>query len=277
MRSSRVFAVAWIALASASLATAQSARPAIAKGVNLEQKLNAPVPLDLVFHDERGQTVPLRTYFGDKPVVLSLVYFKCPSLCPMSMQETVTSLRRVSLEPGRDYNVVVVSFDPSDTPAMAAEKKGYYAKEFGKAGFDSGWHFLTGSQDSISKLASAVGFGYRWDPVTRQFIHAGGIMVATPDGKMSRYFYGIAYAPADLRMALVEASQHKIGSPVDYVLLFCFHYDAAQGKYSLVIVNVLKIAAAITLLCLGGLIYLLMRSEKKQKTRTTWKEAPHVG
>ncbi len=278
MHSSKVFAVACVALAGASFAAAQyTARPAIAKGVNFEQKLNAPVPLDLVFHDEAGRTVPLRTYFGDKPVVLSLVYFRCPSLCPMSMQETVSSLRRVPLEPGRDYNVVVVSFDPSDTPAMAAEKKAFYAKEFGKKGFDSGWHFLTGSQDSISRLASAVGFGYRWDPATRQFIHAGGIMVATPEGKMSRYFYGIAYAPADLRMALVEASQHKIGSPVDYVLLYCFHYDATQGKYSLVIVNVLKIAAAITLLCLGGLIFLLRKSEKKQKARSTWKEAPHVG
>ncbi len=277
MHSSKIFAVASFALAGASFAAAQYARPAIAKGVNLEQKLNAPVPLDLVFHDETGQTVPLRTYFGDKPVVLSLVYFRCPSLCPMSMQETVSSLRRVALEPGRDYNVVVVSFDPTDTPAMAAEKKAFYARESGKAGFDSGWHFLTGSQDSISKLASAVGFGYRWDPATKQFIHAGGIMVATPEGKMSRYFYGIAYAPADLRMALVEASQHKIGSPVDYVLLFCFHYDAAQGRYSLIIINVLKIAGVITLLCLGGLIYALRRGEKKQKARAAWKEAPHVG
>lgn len=275
MRRSSIFAAAVIALASASVAPAQYARPAITQGVNLEQKLNAPVPLDLVFKDEAGRTVPLRTYFGDKPVVLELVYFKCPSLCPMSMHETVMSLRRVPLKPGSDYNVVVVSFDPSDTPAMAAEKKAEYAKQYGKAGFAEGWHFLTGTQDAVSRLASAVGFGYRWDPATKQFAHAGGIMVATPDGRMSRYFYGIAYAPADLRMALVEAAKHKIGSPVDYVLLFCFHYDAAQGRYTLVIQNVLKIAAAITLFLLAGLIYLLMRDDKK-RNRTparAWKEA----
>jgi len=276
MRSKSLVIAAALASASVSLVCGQYARPAITKGVTLEQKLNAPVPLDLVFRDEAGQAVPLRTYFGDKPVILSLVYFQCPSLCPMSLRETVTSLRRVSLEPGRDYNVVVVSFDPSDTPAAAAEKKAYYAKQFGRAEFNAGWHFLTGTQDAVSRLASAVGFGYRWDPATRQFIHAGGIMVATPEGKMSRYFYGIDYAPADLRMALVEASQHKIGSPVDYVLLFCFHYDPAQGKYTLVIINVLKIAAGLTVLLLAGLIYLLMRKDTKQKARLQWKEVQHV-
>lgn len=273
---SRLLATAAATALGATLLSAQYPRPAITKGVNLEQKLNAPVPLDLVFHDETGQTVPLRTYFGEKPVVLSLVYFKCPSLCPMSLRETVSSLRRLSLEPGRDYNVVVVSFDPADTPAEAAEKKAYYANEFGKPGFAAGWHFLTGSQESIARLASAVGFGYRWDPATRQFIHAGGIMVATPDGRMSRYFYGIQYAPADLRMALVEASRHKIGSPVDYVLLFCFHYDPSQGKYTLVIVNVLKIAAGLTVLGLAALLYLLMRNDKKPKGQTSWREAHHV-
>ncbi len=273
---SNILLLAVLASAGVSAVSGQYARPVITKGVAIQQKLNAPVPLDLVFRDEAGQTVPLRTYFGEKPVVISLVYFKCPSLCPMSLRETVGSLRRLALEPGRDYNVVVVSFDPTDTPVEAAEKKAYYRKQFGRPGFDSGWHFLTGSRDSVSRLASAIGFGYRWDPSTRQFIHAGGIMVATPEGKMSRYFYGIDYAPADLRMALVEASQHKIGSPVDYVLLFCFQYDAAQGKYTLAIVNVLKIAAGLTVLVLAGLLYLLMRNDKKQKTHRPWKEVQHV-
>ncbi len=274
---SKFLAATWMMLVSACVLGAQYARPAVTKGITLEQKLSAPVPLDLIFHDETGKTVPLRTYFGDKPVVLSLVYFTCPSLCPMSMQETVSSLKRISLQPGRDYNVVVVSFDPSDTPALAREKKAEYGKQFGKPGFDAGWHFLTGTQDSVSRLASAVGFGYKWDPATRQFVHAGGIMVATPDGKMSRYFYGINYASADLRMALVEASQHKIGNPVDYVLLFCFHYDPYQAKYTLVILNVLKVAAGITVFVLGGLIFLLMRSDKKRKSRVEWKEVHHVG
>jgi len=264
-------------LASATLAFGQYARPKVAKGVNLEQKLNSPVPLDLVFHDESGQSVPLRTYFGEKPVVLSLVYFKCPSLCPMSLRETVTSLRRVPMQTGIDYDVVVVSFDPSDTPAAAREKKAEYAKMFGRAGFNTGWHFLTGSQDSISKLTSAVGFGYRWDESTKQFIHAGGIMVATPEGKMSRYFYGVDYAPADLRMSLVEASKHKISNPVNYVLLFCYQYDATQGKYTLAVVNILKAGAALTLLLLAGLIYLLMRKEKTHRLQAQWKEAEHVG
>lgn len=273
---SRFSAAAGLMALSVSCLHAQYGPPPIAKGVTLQQKLNAPVPLDLVFHDEAGQTVPLRSYFGEKPVVLSLVYFKCPSLCPMSLRETVSSLRRVALEPGRDYNVVVVSFDANDTPAMAAEKKASYEKQSGKSGFDEGWHFLTGSEDSIAKLASAVGFGYRWDPATHQFIHAGGIMVATPDGRMSRYFYGIDYAPADLRMALVEASAHKIGTPVDYVLLYCFHYDPTQGKYSLVIMNVLKIAAGLTVVCLAALLFFLMRNDTTTKGQTAWKEAPHV-
>ncbi|MFL6415474.1 MAG: SCO family protein [Bryobacteraceae bacterium] len=271
------FAITALLLASASLGFGQYARPKKTQGVNLEQKLNSPVPLDLMFNDEKGQAVPLRTYFGEKPVVLELVYFKCPSLCPMSLRETVMGLRRVPMQAGIDYDVVVVSFDPTDTPAAAREKKAEYAKMFGRAGFDNAWHFLTGSQEAISKLTSAVGFGYRWDESTKQFIHAGGIMVATPEGRMSRYFYGVDYAPADLRMALVEASKHRISNPVNYVLLFCFHYDATQGKYTLAVQNILKAGAALTVLLLGGLIYLLMRKDKNHRAREQWKEAEHVG
>ncbi len=256
--------------------SAQYARPALTKGVTIEQKLNSPVPLDLVFNDEHGEAVPLRTFFGDKPVVLSMVYFKCPSLCPMSMRETVTSLKRVSMQAGLDYNVLVVSFDPNDKPAQALEKKAEYKKMFGRVGFDDGFHFLTGSEASIKKLADAIGFGFRYDDATKQYIHAGGIMVATPEGKMARYFYGVDYAPADLRLALAEASQHRISSPVNYILLFCFHYDSTQGKYTLAIVNILKLAAGITVLMLGGLIFLLMRKDKKSKTGVNWKEPQHV-
>ena len=274
---SKWFVVVGMALAATLPLPAQYARPTIAKGVNIEQKLNSPVPLDLVFRDESGQTVPLRTYFGDKPVVLEMVYFTCPSLCPMSMHESVVGLKRLTLVPGLDYNVVIVSFDPNDTAAVAREKKAEYEKQYGRSGYNSGFHFLTGSQDSISKLASAIGFGYRYDSTTKQFIHAAGIMVATPDGKMSRYFYGIDYSPTDLRMALSEASQHRISSPVDYVLQFCFHYDSTQGKYTLAIVNILKVAAALTVLSLGGLIFLLMRTNNKPKQPKQWKEARHVG
>ncbi len=275
---SKSFVILGAVVAAAGSLGAQYARPKITNGVTIEQKLNAPVPLDLVFHDEKNRTVPLWRYFRDKPVVISLVYFNCPSLCPMSLHETVTSLRRVALEPGRDYNVVVVSFDPKDTAREADLTKTKYKAQFGnRAGFDEGWHFLTGDQRSITSLANATGFRYRWDDRTKQFIHAGGIMVATPDGKLSRYFYGIDYAPADLRMALVDASQQKIGSPVDYVLLFCFHYDAAQGKYTLAIVNLLKIAGCLTLMVLAIGLYFLMRDDKNKNPRTPWKEAHHVG
>jgi protein SCO1/2 len=274
---SKLLVTAAVALAAVLPMPAQYSRPAITKGVNLEQKLNAPVPLDLVFHDETGQTVPLRTYFGDKPVVLEMVYFSCPSLCPMSIHESVVGLKRVSLVPGLDYNVVVVSFDPTDTPALAVEKKASFEKEFARAGFNSGFHFLTGAEESIAKLSAATGFGYRYDPATKQFIHAAGIMVATPDGKMSRYFYGVDYSPTDLRMALSDASQHKISSPVDYILQFCYHYDAAQGKYTLAILNLLKLAGGLTVILLAGLIFFLMRHNNARQQRKSWKEVPHVG
>jgi protein SCO1/2 len=264
-------------LLASSFLQAQYARPQITRGVGIEQKLNAPVPLDLVFHDETGQAVPLRTYFGEKPVIFSLVYFKCPSLCPMSLRETVSSLRRMPLQVGLDYNVLVVSFDPNDTPAIAAAKKAEYAKMFGRAGFNSGWHFLTGSEESIERLTSAIGFDKRWDEATKQYIHAAGIMVATPDGRMSRYFYGIDYAPADLRLALANAAQHKISRPVDFILRFCFHYDPSQGKYTLTIINILKVAGLLTVLGIASLVYYLMRNDKRQGAKLTWKEVKHVG
>jgi protein SCO1/2 len=276
MRSKVLAGLGTILLASSFL-QAQYARPQITRGVTIEQNLNSPVPLDLLFHDETGQTVPLRTYFGEKPVIFSLVYFKCPSLCPMSLRETVSSLRRMPLQVGLDYNVVVVSFDPSDTPATALEKKNEYAKMFGRAGFNSGWHFLTGSQESISRLTSAIGFGYHWDEATKQYIHASGIMVATPEGRMSRYFFGIDYAPADLRLALADAAKHKISRPVDFILQFCFHYDPTQGKYTLAIINILKVAGCLTVLAIAALVYYLMRNDKRQGTGLTWKEVKHVG
>ncbi len=274
---SKVLASLGTLLLAGGFLQAQYARPQLARGVTIEQNLNSPVPLDLLFHDETGQTVPLRTYFGEKPVIFSLVYFKCPSLCPMSLRETVTSLRRMPLQVGLDYNVVVVSFDPSDTPAAALEKKNEYAKMFGRAGFNSGWHFLTGSQESISRLASAIGFGYRWDEATKQYVHASGIMVATPEGRISRYFFGIDYAPADLRLALADAAKHKISRPVDFILQFCFHYDPTQGKYTLAIINILKVAGTFTVLGIAALVYYLMRKDKQQGTGLTWTEVKHVG
>ena len=275
--SSRLLILLTSALIGSAVAQAQYARPLATQGVDLQQKLNGQIPLDLVFKDENGEVQPLRTYFGDKPVLLSLVYFKCASVCPMSMRETTRSLSRLPMKPGTDYNVLIVSFDPKDTPAVAAEQKLKYSDEFHKAGFGDGFHFLTGSQEAISKLTAAVGWKYAWDERTKQFAHAAGIMIATPEGKLSRYFYGLAYASQDIRMGLVEASKGKIASPADYILLFCFHYDEKQGKYTLAITNIMKLAAAITVLLLGGLIFTFMRNEKKEQSKMNWKRAPHVG
>jgi protein SCO1/2 len=264
-------------LLTAAAGQAQYARPAIARGVDLKQKLDAQIPLDLVFRNETGQAVPLRSYFGDKPVLLSLVYFKCASVCPMSVRETTMALSRLPMKPGTDYNVLVVSFDPQDTPATATEQKLKYSKDFQQAGFGDGFHFLTGSQDAISKLTEAVGWKYVWDERTKQFAHAAGIMVATPEGRLSRYLYGVAYASADIRMALVEAAKNKIGSPADYILLFCFHWDETQGKYTLAITNIMKLAAGLTVLLLGGMIFIFLRKEKKERSEMNWKKVPHVG
>jgi protein SCO1/2 len=281
MRSScyqRILTVALLAgVLGTSAAHGQYARPVGTRGVDLQQKLNAQIPLDLVFKDETGEAKPLRAYFGEKPVLLSLVYFKCASVCPMSMRETTLSLGRLPMNPGTDYNVLIVSFDPQDTPAAAADQKLKYSKEFHKAGFGEGFHFLTGSQDAINKLTEAVGWKYNWDASSKQFAHAAGIMVATPEGRLSRYFYGLAYASQDIRMGLVEASQRKIAGPADYILLFCFHYDATQGKYTLAITNIMKLAAALTLLILGGFIFILMRNEKREQSKMNWKRVPHVG
>ena len=235
------------------------------KGVGIDQKLNAPIPLDLVFHDETSRAVPLRSFFGEKPVVLALVYYKCPGLCGLTLSDLVDSLKKVDLEPARDYNVVIVSIDPKEKPPIAADKKQSYAQLFAKPSFNAGWHFLTGDPQAISALASAVGFRYRWDEPTHQFVHAAGVMIATPEGKLSRYFYGIRYTPTDMRLSLVEASRHKIGSPVDYVLLFCCPYDPMTGKYTVAIYNVLKLAGGATLVVLFGLIFLMVRSGNKRK------------
>lgn len=276
MRNDLRLRAAFLALAVASALCAQYPRPAVTQGVGIDQKLNSQIPLDLLFHDEKGAAVPLRTYFGDKPVVISMVYFSCGSLCPMSVRETTNSLSRLPLKPGVDYNVLIVSFDPKDTPEIATEKKAEFAKNFTQAGFGEGFHFLTGDPNSIKQLTDAIGWRYRWDEASHQFIHAGGIMVATPEGKLSRYFYGLAYAPQDVRMALVEASQHKIGTPADYITLFCFHYDPATGRYTLAITNLLKVAGSLTVLILAGFILMSIRKDKKRNS-DSWKQVPHVG
>ena len=232
------------------------------RGVGIDQRLNNQVPLDLKFRDETGQRVTLASYFGKKPVILSLVYYSCPMLCTMAENGLLNALRDVKFNLGEQYGVVTVSIDPTETPEMAMGKKAVYVGLYGRPGAKQGWHFLVGDEPSIRALAQAVGFHYNYIPETKQFAHATGIIVLTPQGKVSRYFYGILYPPRDIRLALVEASIEKIGNPVDAVLLYCCEYDPAAGKYSIVVTRILRIAGVITLLSMGTLIFALSRGRK---------------
>jgi protein SCO1/2 len=209
------------------------------------------LPLDLVFNDENGQQVKLGQYFGKKPVVLALVYYDCPMLCTQVLNGMVTSFRVLPFQVGNEFDVVTVSFDPRETSALAAAKKKMYVDylpEKMRANASSGWHFLTGDQANIAQLTDAVGFRYHYDEATKQFAHASAIMLTTPQGKLSRYFYGIEYAPRDLRLGLIESSENKIGSPAEQLLLYCYHYDPATGKYGLAIMRVMRIAGVLTIL-----------------------------
>jgi protein SCO1 len=248
--------------------TSSTERPKILRDVGIDQNLNQQIPLDLTFRDETGKTVQLSQYFGKKPVVLSLVYFGCPMLCTMVEDGLLQSLQKVSFDVGDQYNVLTVSFDPHDTPEIAAAKKALYVGLYGRPGAAEGWHFLTGDQASIQKLTKAVGFHYAYDAASGQFAHATAIMVLTPQGKLARYFYGIQYPPGGIRLALVEAAQEKIGSPVDAVLLFCCAYNPATGKYGLVISRLLMIAGMLTVVTIAALIFMLSRAGTQARART---------
>lgn len=236
-------------------------RPDLLKDVGIDQKLNSPVPLDLTFRDESGNAVELRQFFGQKPVILSLAYYDCPMLCTQVLNGLTRSLKEVPMNVGEQFNVVTISIDPSERPVLASAKHQLYTGMYGRSGAADGWHFLTGDEPEIKQLASAVGFRYAYDPATRQFAHASAIMILTPEGRVSRYFYGIQYPARDMRLGLVEASEGKIGSPVDQILLFCYHYDPVTGKYGLLISRVIQAAAAFTVLLVGILIFLLSRGE----------------
>jgi len=239
--------------------------PPLLQGIGIDQRLNEQVPLDLQFRDEAGKTVKLGDYFGRKPVLLSLVYFSCPMLCTMAENGLLHSLQEVKFSVGNQFEVLTVSFDPQDTPELAAAKKAVYVGLYGRPGAERGWHFLTGDQASIEALTRAVGFRYRYDAQAKQYVHATGIMVLTPKGKIARYFYGIYFPSRDLRLGLVEASANRIGSPVDEVLLFCCRYDPATGKYGMIISRIVQIAGLVTILCIGGLILALSRSRQPSR------------
>jgi protein SCO1/2 len=233
--------------------------PKVMKNVGIDQRLNEQVPLDAVFKDEQGQQVRLGQFFKGKPVVLSLVYYSCPMLCNQVLNAELGSFRLISFNMGEQYEVVTVSFDPRETPELAAAKKTTYIKAYNRPGAEASWHFLTGDEANIKRLTEAVGFRYLWDEQTKQFAHASGIMLLTPDGKLARYFYGIEYPPRDLRLGLVEASQNKIGTPVDALMLYCYHYDPATGKYGAVVMNIVRVAGGISVLLIVGLLLVLRR------------------
>lgn len=241
-------------------------KPTILDKVGIDQHLNQQVPLDLTFTDETGKAVQLRQYFGSKPVILSLVYYKCPMLCSQVLAGMAGMLNGiVRFNAGRDFEVVTVSFDPSDTAQDAAKAKKSFAGRYRRAGGAEGWHFLTGRKDQIDALANAVGFRYTWDPQSQvqPFAHASGIMLLTPDGRLAQYYYGIEYLPRDVQLGLIEASQGKIGkNVVDQLMLYCFHYDPAQGRYGAVIFNILRLSALATVLLLGGFLVVMFRRDR---------------
>jgi protein SCO1/2 len=232
----------------------------ILRKVGIDQKLGAQLPAELPFADESGQPVVLGQYLG-KPVILALVYYQCPSLCNLVLTGVLRSVKNLSMTAGDEYEIVAVSFDPRETPEMAAAKKQTYVKDYNRANSARGWHFLTGPEASSKALAEAVGFHYAYDPLTNQYAHASGIMILTPQGQVTRYFYGIDYPERDLRLSLVEASRGRMGSVVDQVLLYCFHYDPSKGKYGVAIVKVLRLAGLITLAALAGFIIVMSRRE----------------
>ena len=237
--------------------------PELLQEVGLDQKLNTQVPLNLRFKDEDGRVVTLGDYFGKRPVILTLNYFECPMLCTEVLNGLVSALGVMNFSVGKEFDVVTVSFDPRDTPERARQKKAAYLGRYKRPGSESGWHFLTGSDHEIAALTRAVGFRYAYNAKAGQFAHASGVMVATPEGRLSHYFYGIEYGPRDLRLALVEASDHKIGTAVDQVLLACFHYDPSSGRYSMAVMTAVRAAGLAMVGLIAGAIVLMRRRERR--------------
>ena len=234
--------------------------------ITISQKLDSRIPLDLQFRDERGRVVRLQEYFNNgRPVLLNFVYYRCPMLCPMVLEGTTQSLTHLKFDIGEEFDVITVSIDPRDTPKTAAEKKEEYVRHYGRLDAAKGWHFLTAHETAIKKLTDAVGFQFSYDSRTDQFAHGAALMVLTPDGRLSRYFYGFEYKPRDLRLAIVEASGGKVGNATDQMLLLCFHYDPATGKYSRNAMMFARAGGVTTLLALGGFIFVMFRKERTSK------------
>jgi protein SCO1/2 len=246
--------------------------PAALQDIRFDQRLNEQVPLELKFREDSGRVVKLADYFHGKPVILVLAYYQCPRLCTLVLNGLVQGMLEMPLTVGKDFEVVIISFDPRETPELAASKKECYMQRYGRPGAADGWHFLTGEESQIRDLANAVGFHYRFDPAKNQYMHASGIMILTPEGRLSRYFYDVKYSGRDLRLGLVEASQNKIGTAVEQILLYCFHYDPTLGKYSASVMNFIRVGGIFTLVCIAVFVWRLSRNS--QTTQPTIQAAP---
>jgi len=231
----------------------------ISTEIGLDQKLNGRVPLDAAFTDESGGPVRLQQYFGKKPVIMALVYYKCPKLCNQVLNGLLATMRVMKFDAGKEFEVVLVGIDPRETPQVAAGKKNSYVESYDRPGAENGWHFLTGQETQIKRVADAVGYRYKFDKNMNQYVHPAGLVVATPAGKLAQYFYGMEYASRDLGFALMEASEERIGSLAEQVIFYCFMYDPATGKYGLAIMRVLQVMGIATVLTLGALIFVLSR------------------
>lgn len=234
--------------------------------IGFDQKIGEQLPLDATFRDEQGQTVTLGSLYGKRPVVLGFVYYECPMLCTQVLNAITATVSTLSFNAGQDFDLVLVSFDPRETPAQAAAKKAEYVARYKRPGTEGGWHFLTGDEPQIKRVTNAAGYRYTWDEETQQFAHPTGVIVTTPDGRNARYLFGIEYGPRDLKFALVEASEGRVGSVVDNLLLYCYHYDPMTGRYGVYIMRALRIAGVATVLLIGTFIVVMVRRERSQQT-----------
>ena len=244
-----------------------TAQPAILKDVGIEQKIGSQLPLDLKFTDESGDLVELRQYFSKKPIILSLVYYDCPMLCTEVLNGLNRTTAPLKFNIGEDFDMISISFDPNETHELASQKKKIYVKRNNRPGAAAGWHFLTGDAPSIESITDAVGFNYVYDEKEQQFVHGSAIMVVTPDGIISHYFFGIEYPTEDLRLALIESSENKLGTVFDQVVLYCFHYDPSRGKYGVVIMNVVRVAGAGTILAMGSFMFIMFRRDRRDRNK----------
>jgi protein SCO1 len=263
-RFSAAMLLAFAGISALSAGAQQTATPAILSKVGITQNLSAQIPPDLVFRDETGKSVRIGEFFGKKPIVLSLVYFDCPALCTEVLNGELRTMKAISLDLGKDFEAVTVSFEPKDTPPLAKAKRDVYTGQYGRPDAADHWHFLTGEQQSIDALTNVAGFHYAYDSSIRQYAHAAAILVLTPGGRIDRYFYGVIYPVRDVRLGLVEASEGRIGALTDHALLYCYQYDPMTGKYGVVVMNVLRVAGGLTVLVLGIFMTLIFLRERKR-------------